>query len=165
MPGRRLWVRQGKGDRDRIVSLSDLACQAIAHYQHLIPCADPGPLLRKADGTAIRPQWLHRHLLALAEAAEIAHISPHRLRHTLATRLLNAGMPITGVQKLLGHQYLSTTQIYARVYDSTVEADYRAAMRQVEHHDSPLSTTPLAVENWPTAPITMPVAMPISTHV
>jgi site-specific recombinase XerD len=165
LPGRRLWVRQGKGDRDRIVYLSDVACQAIAHYQYLTPCANPGPLLRKADGTAIKPQWLHRHLLTLAEAAEIAHISPHRLRHTLATRLLNAGMPITGVQKLLGHQYLSTTQIYARVYDSTVEADYRAAMRQVECHDSPLSTTPLAVENWPTAPITMPVAMPISTHV
>ena len=77
-------------------------------------------------------------------------VSPHRLRHTLATRLLNAGMAITGVQKLLGHEYLSTTQIYARVYDSTVEADYRQAMAKVEHLHLPLSDTPLPVDNWPT---------------
>ena len=163
LPGRRLWVRQGKGNRDRIVYLSDVTCQALSHYLQLVPNA--GPLLHRADGTGLKYFWLQRHLATLAQAAGVAQVTPHRLRHTFATRLLNAGMPITGVQKLLGHQYLSTTQIYARVYDTTVEADYRAAMRQVEHQVSPLSTMPLAVENWPTAPFTMPVAVPASTHV
>ena len=58
--------------------------------------------------------------------------SAHRLRHTFATRLLNAGMDITRIQKLLGHQHLNTTLIYARVSDATVEADYRRAMRAIE---------------------------------
>jgi integrase/recombinase XerC len=150
LPGRRLWVRQGKGQRDRIVYLSDLACQALAHYQRIAPGVAASTLLHHADGAPLTYQWLHRHLVALATAAGVPKVSPHRLRHTLATRLLNAGMAITGVQKLLGHEYLSTTQIYARVYDSTVEADYRQAMAKVEDLHLPLSDTPLPVDNWPT---------------
>jgi site-specific recombinase XerD len=133
------------------VYLSDLACQALAHYQRIAPGAAASTLLHHADGSPLTHQWLHRHLVALATAAGVPKVSPHRLRHTLATRLLNAGMAITGVQKLLGHEYLSTTQIYARVYDSTVEADYRQAMAQVEYLHLPLSDTPLPVDNWPTA--------------
>jgi hypothetical protein len=49
------------------------------------------------------------------------------LRHTLATRLLNEGMPITSLQKLLGHEQLDTTLIYARVHDETVRRDYERA--------------------------------------
>ena len=149
LPGRRLWVRQGKGQRDRLVYLSDLACQALAHYQRSAAGATASPLLHHADGSPLTHQWLHRHLVALATAAGVPKVSPHRLRHTLATRLLNAGMAITGVQKLLGHEYLSTTQIYARVYDSTVEVDYRQAMAKVEYLHLPLSDTPLPVDNWP----------------
>ena len=66
-----------------------------------------------------------------------------------ATRLLNAGMDITRIQKLLGHQYLNTTLIYARVSDSTVEADYRRAMRAIEHQQMPLATTPIPVVQPP----------------
>jgi integrase len=54
------------------------------------------------------------------------------MRHTLATRLINQGVPITTLQKLLGHRFLSTTQRYARVYDATVERDYRMAMERLE---------------------------------
>jgi site-specific recombinase XerD len=165
LPGRRLRVRQGKGQRDRMVYLSDLVCQALRHYLQLVPANATAPLLRKADGTALSYQWLHRHLAALAEAAGVPHVSPHRLRHTLATRLLNAGMPITGVQKLLGHEYLSTTQIYARVYDSTLEADYRRAMAQVERQHLPLSDTPLPVDNWPTAQSSVPTVASSASHV
>lgn len=53
------------------------------------------------------------------------HITPHQLRHTCATMLLNAGMSILGVQKILGHKYVETTLRYARVYDSTVMMDLR----------------------------------------
>ena len=60
------------------------------------------------------------------------HVSPHRLRHTLATRLLNVGTDIVSIQHLLGHEKLTTTQIYARVYDATVERDFRQAMARLE---------------------------------
>jgi hypothetical protein len=59
-------------------------------------------------------------------------VHPHRLRHTAATQLLNAGCRVTSIQKFLGHKELSTTMIYARVHDQTVADDYYAAMQQIE---------------------------------
>ena len=55
-----------------------------------------------------------------------------RLRHTLATRLVNVGMDIVSIQRLLGHEKLDTTMIYARVHDTTVERDFRQAMARLE---------------------------------
>ncbi len=49
------------------------------------------------------------------EACQVA-VTPHRLRHTLATQLINNGMPLAAVGKLLGHRNLNTTQHYARLY-------------------------------------------------
>jgi integrase len=55
------------------------------------------------------------------------HVTPHQLRHTCATTLLNAGMSILGVQRILGHRYVETTLRYARVHDSTVVRDFQRA--------------------------------------
>jgi hypothetical protein len=60
------------------------------------------------------------------------HVSAHRLRHTYATQLVNAGCRITSLQKLLGHERLNSTMIYAKVYDATVEQDYFTAMANIE---------------------------------
>lgn len=59
-------------------------------------------------------------------------VTPHQLRHSCATLLLNAGAPVLTVQMLLGHQRVDTTLGYARLYDGTVAADYYRAMVQVE---------------------------------
>ena len=58
-------------------------------------------------------------------------------------------MDIVHIQKLFGHEQLSTTMIYARVQDPTVERDYRQAMDQIERRQMPLSDQPLAVTDWP----------------
>jgi hypothetical protein len=58
-------------------------------------------------------------------------------------------MDITRIQKLLGHQHLSTTQIYAHTLEPTVEADYRQAMAKIEQQQVPLSDTPALITNWP----------------
>lgn len=60
------------------------------------------------------------------------HVYPHRLRHTCATQLLNAGCRITSIQRFLGHKKLNTTMIYARAHDQTVAEDYFTAMQRVE---------------------------------
>lgn len=59
-------------------------------------------------------------------------MSPHRLRHTLATLLINEGMPIVSLQKFLGHQDINQTLIYARVHNGTIRQQFAAAMKQVE---------------------------------
>jgi len=108
------------------------------------------PLWRRPDGHPLSDEWLRNHIKTLAQAAGVAKVTPHRLRHTLATRLLNAGMDITRIQKLLGHQQVTTTQIYARVFDTTVEADYHLTMKKIEQQQISLSDTPELVTNWPT---------------
>ena len=59
-------------------------------------------------------------------------VFPHRLRHTCATQLLNAGCRVTSIQRFLGHKKLSSTMIYARAHDQTVAEDDFAAMERVE---------------------------------
>jgi site-specific recombinase XerD len=59
-------------------------------------------------------------------------VFPHRLRHTCATQLLNAGCRVTSIQRFLGHKELSSTMIYAKAHDQTVAEDYFAAMEKVE---------------------------------
>jgi site-specific recombinase XerD len=150
LPGRRLLIRQGKGLRDRVVYLSDTACAAIQHYLAGWARLPTAPLFTQPDGRPISYEWLGACIGKLGEAAGVAGVTPHRLRHTLATHLLNVGMDITQIQKLLGHQHLDTTMIYARVLDTTLEAQYRRAMAEIERQQPPLSATPVAVD-WPVA--------------
>lgn len=145
----RLIVRQGKGQRDRVVYLSSVARQAIEHYLDGFARPPDAPLLTRPDGRPLTYGWLRTHLAAFSRAAGVPNLTAHRLRHTLATRLLNAGMDITRIQKLLGHEHISTTMIYARVHDATVEANYHQAMNRIEIQQPPLSNTPIPVDDWP----------------
>jgi site-specific recombinase XerD len=152
LPGRRLLVRQGKGRKDRVVYLSDLAVLAVTRYLGSTSRPAHAPLWVRPNGRPLRYEWLASHITALGLAAGVVEVSPHRLRHSLATRLLNAGMDLTRIQKLLGHTQLSTTQVYAQLLDATLEADYRRAMTKIEQHSPPLSHQPVAVEDWPVRP-------------
>ncbi|MGH2620149.1 MAG: tyrosine-type recombinase/integrase, partial [Anaerolineales bacterium] len=125
LTGRRRLVRQGKGRKDRVVYLSDIATLALTRYLGQSPRPANAPLWLRPNGRPIKYAWLRGRVAALGLAAGVAQVTPHRLRHSLATRLLNAGLDITRIQKLLGHTQLSTTQVYARVLDTTLEADYR----------------------------------------
>lgn len=157
LAGTRLVVRQGKGHKDRVVYLSEIATQAIACYLDGKQHTPAAPLWIRPDDKPITYDWLYHHILAVGQAAGVPQVTPHRLRHTLATRLLNVGMDITRLQKLLGHEYIGTTMIYAHVSDSTLEANYRQAMSQIEAQQMPLSDTPIPVESWPTSqPLNLP---------
>jgi site-specific recombinase XerD len=150
LAGQRLIVRQGKGQRDRLVYLSEVTCQAIQVYLQDAVRRPSDPLWLYPNGQPMSDPWLRNHVAAIGQAVGIEHLSPHRLRHTCATRLLNAGMDITRIQKFLGHEQLSTTMIYARVQDATVEADYRQALSRIERQQMPLSDQLITVANWPT---------------
>ena len=144
LSSRRLLIRQAKGRRDRVAYLSDTACFAIRRYLDGRTRQPTAPLFTHPDGRPISYHWLRECIAQLGDLAQVSGVSPHRLRHTLATNLLNAGLDITYIQKLLGHQHLSTTMIYARVLDTTLEAQYRQTMAQIQQQLPPLSTAPLA---------------------
>jgi site-specific recombinase XerD len=149
LPGKRLVIRQGKGQRDRQVYLSESACQALQVYLQGTTRHPSDPLWWHPQGKPMTQDWLADQVSGVGKASGIEGLHPHRLRHTCATRLLNAGMDITRIQKLLGHEMISTTLIYAKVQDATVEADYRQALRQIEQRQMPLSECAIPAEDWP----------------
>lgn len=142
---RRLRIRAGKGDRDRVVPITDTLATVLAAYLIVRETA-PSDHLLIYRGSYVKASLISARLRRLGQQAGVEPISPHRLRHTLATLLVNQGMPITSLQKFLGHQDINTTLIYARVFDETVRQQFAAAMAQIEG---------IAVVDWPTAPITI----------
>ena len=128
--GQRLAVREGKGKRDRITPLSATTITVLHDYLAVRGTAQTDHLLIFRQ-QAINPGLVQGRLRRYGAAVGVA-VSPHRLRHTLATRLVNVGMDIVSIQRLLGHEKLDTTMIYARVHDTTMERDFRQAMARLE---------------------------------
>jgi site-specific recombinase XerD len=150
LPGKRLIIRSGKGQRDRLVYLSESACQAIQLYLQGSQRQQNDFVWLQKNARPLSTDQLRKYVAQIGVAVGIEHLFPHRLRHTCATRLLNAGMDIVQIKKFLGHENLTTTMIYARVQDATVETDYRRFTSLIEHQRIPLSNTPIATDSWPT---------------
>jgi len=117
----------GKGSKERIVPVGEPALQAIQEYRQRAKVPS-GPLfiskLRKRLGGA--SIWsLVKKYLRLAQIPVPA--SPHKLRHSFATHLLDAGADLRSVQSLLGHASLSTTQIYTHVTTERLKKVYDQA--------------------------------------
>ena len=130
LAGRKLMVRNGKGQKDRAVYLTDTAVATIEAY---LPVRGQGVsdhvfLYRHR---AVCKDLIRCRIKAAGERAGVK-VTPHRLRHTCGTQLLNAGCRVTSIQKLMGHRHLDTTLVYAKVHDHTVSADYYAAMARIE---------------------------------
>jgi integrase/recombinase XerD len=134
LEGQRLVVREGKGKRDRFVPLSATTVDVVRDYLAVRGAGPSDPLLLFRH-QKIKVTLVQTRLRRYGRAVDV-QVSPHRLRHTLATRLLNSGMDLVSIQHLLGHEQLSTTQIYARVYDRTVEQDFHKAMNCLESNSA-----------------------------
>ena len=107
----------GKGGRERVVPVGSHARLALAHYLQARNCPPPSaPLILNARGGRLTSRSVARivdqHILKLAT---IKKISPHTLRHTFATHMLESGADLRAIQELLGHASLSTTQKYTHV--------------------------------------------------
>jgi len=109
----------GKGDKERVVPVGRAALEAVRRY--LAARGDEAggrgrPLFTSSRGTALSNRSLQRIVSKrLAEVSEARQLSPHVLRHTFATHMLDAGADLRAVQELLGHSSLSSTQIYTHV--------------------------------------------------
>lgn len=115
----------GKGSRERVVFLTDGALlDELGHYLETCP---PGPevrtLLVDGRGVPLSTERLRRRVVRLGKVAGLRRrLTPHMLRHTAATLLLECGTDIRFVQRLLGHRSIVTTEIYTHVADHALRA-------------------------------------------
>ena len=123
----------GKGSKERIVPLYDAAMDAIAEYitfgrRYLGKHQDPDAMFLNARGKRITRQGLWLQLKKVTLVAGITKtITPHMLRHSFASHLLNGGASLRHVQELLGHENIATTQIYTHLTSEHVRREYDAA--------------------------------------
>lgn len=139
LKGRRILVRQGKGGKDRVVYISDDAHEALSaylktrsHYRvKKVFLVERG----KFKGKPISVRGIQKRMEFYAKQTGIK-VSCHRLRHTMATQLLNAEAEIETIQDLLGHNWITTTQKYCKVSNLKVQRDYFKAMRRVQQRSA-----------------------------
>jgi integrase/recombinase XerD len=115
----------GKGARERIVIVANSrVCKMMASYIRKLPKSDltTAPLFRNRRGRQMTPQCLRLRLHSVARRGRLGRVTPHMLRHTAATLLLEGGVDTRFVQRLLGHASIATTQIYTHVSDAALRS-------------------------------------------
>jgi integrase/recombinase XerC len=123
---------RGKGKKERLVPIGQPALEAIDNYWRALPQTPAGlyPVFcsdTKKSGP-LSPLQLSRRLKNyLAIAGLDPKLTPHKLRHSYATHLLDAGADLRSVQELLGHAHLITTQVYTHVTTERLKKAYDAA--------------------------------------
>lgn len=123
---------RGKGKKERLVPIGEPALKAIQNYWQLLPQKPSGEspvfLSEKPKPTPIAPYVLQVRLKKhLATAGLDPSLTPHKLRHSYATHLLDAGADLRSVQELLGHAHLVTTQVYTHITTERLKKAYNAA--------------------------------------
>lgn len=114
---KRLVVR-GKGNKERMVMFGDPCQQALQQYlkSERVPDIKSDALFTNAKGDRLSVRTLHNVVRRWAVAFGLPEdVSPHTLRHSFATHLLDGGADLKSVQQLLGHENLATTQIYTHI--------------------------------------------------
>ena len=135
---------RGKGKKERISPIGSTALQGIQAYMEFRnrrmasdSAFDSKVLFANKHGKRMSARSVRRKMdKYLIEAGLDPSISPHTLRHSFATHMLNNGADLRSVQELLGHQSLSTTQIYTHITTSRMQEQY--------HNAHPLETAPMA---------------------
>jgi len=129
-------IDDSKGHVDRVVYLSPDVANALRQWQSLQTAAAPYVVPSRVTRTGRTPltarQMRNRMTYYLKLAGITKAYSPHALRHTFATQLLNAGASLEVVKELMGHRSIQVTLRYTQLYDRTKRAQYDQAMAQVE---------------------------------
>jgi len=121
---------EGKGSKTRFVPVGEPALRAVARYlERARPALQNGDdtpaLFLSKSGRRLSTSDVRRRLRAWTRHAEVqGGVSPHTLRHSFATHLLEGGADLRAIQELLGHASISTTQIYTRVESARLKTAY-----------------------------------------
>jgi len=117
----------GKGNKTRIVPVGEKAMLAISKYLELNPVASKNDyLIRTKKNDKLYPRFVYRIVNKyLSRVSDIKKKSPHILRHSAATHMLDKGADLRAVKEILGHENLSTTQIYTHVSIERLKTTYK----------------------------------------
>jgi site-specific recombinase XerD len=117
---------EGKGRKTRYVPVGELAMAALRQYRERGRVGLPGgPLFLSKSGRRLNTSDVRRRLRKWTTRAGVAGgASPHTLRHSFATHLLDGGADLRSIQELLGHASVSTTQVYTRVESARLKSAY-----------------------------------------
>ncbi|NMC34986.1 MAG: tyrosine-type recombinase/integrase [Veillonellaceae bacterium] len=126
----RMLVR-GKGARQRVAYLSDQAVRVLQEYLSTRPTVTSDYVFLSYQMNGLTTHSIHMRLLHYRELAGLT-LTCHRLRHSFANDLLNADVPITSIQKLMGHRWIETTQTYVQANDRQVQADLLVASHKLQ---------------------------------
>ena len=123
-------IRSGKGNKDRLVPIGEPAVDALRAWRAAMtetPSPDR-PVITNLRGSRLTPRAVQKIVARrLVQAGIDTPISPHGLRHSFATHMLNAGADLRSIQEMLGHSSLTTTQRYTHVSVRHLKEVYRRA--------------------------------------
>lgn len=131
----------GKGEKDRTVLFTNSTVVAIEAWKPIRKSRidlckkseDSRALFLSSRGNRMNPRSVQKIIDRLADAADIpkSRVSPHTLRHTFATGLLERGADLVTIQRLLGHASIATTRVYLEIGDQTLREIYHRAQKQI----------------------------------
>lgn len=132
-------VQAGKGAKDRMVYISHDAAVALAAYLRKRPVTKERQIFLaekgRCKGNPISVRAVQKRVEYYAKSSGIP-VTCHRLRHTMATQLLNADADIVSIQQILGHTKIKTTQRYSKLLNRKTQRDYFQAMEAVMERTS-----------------------------
>jgi integrase/recombinase XerC len=131
IPERLIRVR-GKGKKERLIPIGDHAIRAIETYWQKLSRApeqvQPVFWTARNQPRPVTPRVIQKHLKSYLVRAQLdPRLTPHKLRHSYATHLLNNGADLRSVQELLGHAHLVTTEVYTHVTIERLKKAYESA--------------------------------------
>jgi len=118
--------------------MSDAAALAVQQHLAIRPNPDAVYLFSTQHG-ALHPRTLQRRLVHYSRQSGVP-VTAQRLRHTFASQMLTAGMPVSSLQRYLGHENLDTTMIYAEVSDPLLRQDYYQGISTLDPGSKKFST-------------------------
>jgi integrase len=133
-----LHVPLGKLRTDRYIPLHPQLKELLDEWVAQRPCSLREPWLFMEHGRRIGNERVRKAVLKVAQEAGLGKVTPHQLRHTLATQAVNRGMSLEAIAALLGHKTMRMTMVYARISNRTVADEYFRVSEQVEAlYDAP----------------------------
>ena len=129
----------GKNSKERTVYLSPQVHDALQVYLAERPSTLSPYVFLSYQHAGLSTTAIHKRLIKYRDEAGV-HLTAHQLRHSFANDLVEADVPITTVQKLMGHAWLATTQLYLTANNRKVQADFYAAVGQLDSwHTEPVA--------------------------